>query len=165
MRAYLVRPVMTRSQSSPPWKSIQRTQIQRRIIHQHKVSSAMCINLIEPIVDTINVIRKGRLVQTAIRQEPPSTNIIRTNPHGINGIVVPPVRVKSIRMRSCIDEFGIRDKSIDFVDHVREIFIDRCQISRDHVVVAHRSGDGVVVEHSAGVDADPTIPRYASAWS
>ena len=156
---------MTRRKSSSARHPIQGCQLQRRRVHQDKIPSPSAVDLIEAVIDTINIVRDRSHVQATIRQEGPSSQIIRPNPHRIDGIVGPAVRVQRIGMRGRIDVLGVCDEGVDFVDHVGVWPVYASEVAEDDLVRADGSADGVVVELCACVDRHPAVPGYAPSGS
>jgi hypothetical protein len=122
--------------------------LQSSRVHQHKVSASSFVDLIKAVINTIHIIGDSRHVQAAIRQESTHTEVVGSNPHGIDRIVRFPIGVERIGMSGRIDEFGVCDKSIDFVDNIWEWTEDAGEKAEDDLVVTDGSTDCIVVQHS-----------------
>jgi hypothetical protein len=148
---YLVWPVLTGCDASCIRQSIQGRELQRRGVHQHKISPAICIDLIKFIIDAINVVWNYCVVETAVCQECIDSKVIGTNPYRVYGVVAAPIHLKCVMAGGGIDVFGVCYESIDFVEDVWEWSIDSCEVSINYFVGTDRSIHSVIVELCAGV--------------
>ena len=136
---------MARCKSSSIWHSVQWGKLQRGCVHQHEESSSSLVYHIKSIINAIDVIHNGSLMQTAISQESSDPQIICSDPYRVNGVIRPSVGVEGVCVCGGIDVFGICNECVGLVDHVWKGPENACEVAVDNFVVADGSRDGVII--------------------
>jgi len=162
----LVRPEVARAQAAGVREPVQRRQVQRRRVHQDEVAGARGVDAVEGGEDAVDVVGDGLAVQRAGREQRVVAQVVRADPHAVDGIVGLAVREECVGVRGGVDEGGVGLVGGHLVaEHVGEGAIDGREVAVDHLVCADGAGDGVVEERGAAVDGHPARPGDAAAGS